>query len=339
MAKKLAHNISSLYLDAAHHLKSKKARRKIVAYVESYDDVFFWRTVLNEFENEERYFEVMLPSQHTLSKGKKQVLMNVLSGQLGRNMIACVDADYDYLLGDTTPTSREVNDNPFVFHTYVYSIENYQCYAESLHEVCVMATLNDRHLIDFGSFMRSFSEIIFPLFVWSVWCYRYNQYRHFSLINMVEVCKIEGFNVYHPEQALERVRKHVNHSIARLQRQFPEGHATYEPLKRELLQIGVTPETTYLYIQGHGLFDMVVTPILDPICKILRREREREIKELAEHDIQMQNELSCYQHSSSSIESMLKKNTGFKESDVFQRLRADIEDFLTGKNYFRYAHQ
>ena len=30
----------------------KKARRKIVAYVESYDDVFFWRSVLGKFENE-----------------------------------------------------------------------------------------------------------------------------------------------------------------------------------------------------------------------------------------------------------------------------------------------
>ena len=46
MAKRLSENLTSLYLGAAQRLKPKTARRKIVVYVESYDDVFFWRTVL-----------------------------------------------------------------------------------------------------------------------------------------------------------------------------------------------------------------------------------------------------------------------------------------------------
>ena len=97
MGKRLSDNLSSLYIGAANRLKPKKARRKIVAYVESYDDVSFWRTLLGEFEDDTRYFEVMLPSKTTLAKGKKSVLMNELGSQLGQNMIACVDSDYDYL--------------------------------------------------------------------------------------------------------------------------------------------------------------------------------------------------------------------------------------------------
>ena len=38
----------------AHKFSSKKGRRRIVAYVESYDDIAFWRTLLAEFENEDR---------------------------------------------------------------------------------------------------------------------------------------------------------------------------------------------------------------------------------------------------------------------------------------------
>ena len=91
MGKRLSDNLSSLYIGAANRLKPKKARRKIVAYVESYDDVSFWRTLLGEFEDDTRYFEVMLPSKTTLAKGKKSVLMNELGSQLGQNMIACVD--------------------------------------------------------------------------------------------------------------------------------------------------------------------------------------------------------------------------------------------------------
>ena len=52
MGKRLSDNLSSLYIGAANRLKPKKARRKIVAYVESYDDVSFWRTLLGEFEDE-----------------------------------------------------------------------------------------------------------------------------------------------------------------------------------------------------------------------------------------------------------------------------------------------
>ena len=57
--------LSSLYIGAANKLKPKCSRRKIIAYVESYGDISFWRTLLGEYENETRYFEVMLPSKTT----------------------------------------------------------------------------------------------------------------------------------------------------------------------------------------------------------------------------------------------------------------------------------
>ena len=71
MGKRLTENLSSLYIVAANSLKPKRARRKIVAYVESYDDISFWRSILAEYEDNTRYFEVMLPSQTSLAKGKK----------------------------------------------------------------------------------------------------------------------------------------------------------------------------------------------------------------------------------------------------------------------------
>ena len=61
MPSNLKDNLNSQYFEAANGLKPKQARRRIVVYVESYDDIFFWRTVLSRFENEQRYFEVMLP--------------------------------------------------------------------------------------------------------------------------------------------------------------------------------------------------------------------------------------------------------------------------------------
>jgi hypothetical protein len=67
--KRLTDNINSRYFEAADRLLPGKRRGRIIAFVESYDDVFFWRSVLQDFETEKLQFEVMLPSRRTLSKG------------------------------------------------------------------------------------------------------------------------------------------------------------------------------------------------------------------------------------------------------------------------------
>jgi hypothetical protein len=303
-----------------------------VAYVESYDDVLFWRSLLGEFETDEVKFEVMLPSRNSLAKGKKMVLMNTLGNQLGRSMIACVDADYDYLLQGTTETSRMVNENPYVFHTYVYAIENYQCYAETLHDVCVMATLNDHKVVDFVAFLHAYSEIIFPLFVWSIWVYRYNRYGQFTLIDFVNLVAIERVNVHNLPATLDYIQKTVNRKVTWMQRRYPEGRDTYGKLRDELISLGVTPQTTYLFMQGHGLMNGVVLPMLDPITKQLRKEREREIKQLACHEVQEDNELSAYEHAQDDTLTMLRKHTFYKSAPMYQRMRNDIRKFLETNN-------
>lgn len=328
MGKRLKDNLTSDYINAANSMKSKTARRRIVAYVESYDDVFFWRLVLSRFENEKVYFEVMLPSKTSLSKGKKQVLMNLVGDNLGEDMIACVDADYDYLIQGATNTSQKVISNPYVFHTYVYAIENYQCYAPSLHDVCVAATLNDHFEFDFESYLRDFSKAIFPLFVWSIWYYRRPNYSDFSISDFNQIIETGHFSIQGASACIANVRKKVGKRVIQLQRLNPDAKETYLALKEEIKQLGVTPDTTYLFIQGHHLYDNVVLPMLKKVCDKLRRERETEIHSKAMHSTQMRNELSSYQHSVQGVDAMLKKNIGYFGSPQYQRLKEDIANFL-----------
>ena len=330
MSNRLKDNINSKYFEAANALKPKQSRRRIVAYVESYDDIYFWRTVLSPFENDARYFEVMLPSKVNLTRGKKSVLMNFLEGEpLGRDMIACVDADYDYLMQGRTHTSQKILSSPYVFHTYVYAIENYQCYAPSLHDVCVSVTLNDHRIFDFREYFRQFSEAIFQLFVWSIMLYRNGNYPKFSISDFNRIADPGGFNVQEPERSLANVRRKVGVKVRDLQRLFPNAKDEFLALKQELKDLGVTPQTTYLYIQGHHLFDNVVVPILNKVCNRLRMERQEEIYHTAVHHEQRRNEMSCYEHSLQDIRQMLKKNTGYRQSEQYQRIQQDVELYLT----------
>lgn len=322
--KHLKENINSQYFEAYNQLTSKQARRKIVAYVESYDDIFFWRTILSPYENATRYFEIMLPSRaNHLERGKKAALANILNG-VGRDMIACVDADYDYLIQGRTEVSKTIVDNPYVFHTYAYAIENLQCYAPSLHTVCVAVTLNDRMIFDFVSFFAEYSEIIFPLFIWNIWYYRSPSYGNFTLTDFNRVIELGNFDPLNYEEAFRKLRKKVARKVRDLQKENPDAVASYQEVKAELKALGVTPQTTYLYIQGHHLFNKLAVPVLDKVCYRLYHEREQEIKREAVHNTQYRTELSCYNNSIEELVPMLKKNVNFMDSEPYKRLRADL---------------
>ena len=329
MSNRLKDNLTSRYFEAANRLTSKQARRRIVAYVESYDDIYFWRTVLNRYEDKIRYFEVMLPSHKKLERGKKSVLMNFLGDKLGPDMIACVDADYDYLLQGATAQSKKVIESPYVFHTYAYAIENMQCYAPTLHDVCVAITLNDHRIFDFEDYLSQYSEVIFPLFIWSVWAYRTGLHNKFSMSDFNRVVDPGRFNVADPLPSINHLRRKVNTKVHYLQQEFPQAKEEYLKTKESIKALGVTPQTTYLYIQGHHLFDTVVIPILNKVCNRLRQERQDEINRTARHHVQRRNEMSCYEHSLLDIRLTLKKNVGYMLSEQFQRIQQDIENYLT----------
>lgn len=320
--------ITSDYIAAANSMKGKKARRRIVAYVESYDDVFFWRMVLSAYEDDTRFFEVMLPTRESLCRGKRQAIMALMEKGAGSNLIACVDADYDYLIQGSTDHSAQMLGNPYIIHSYVYAIENFQCYAPSLHNVCVMATLNDHAIFDFEEFLAAYSRAVFPLLVWNIMLYRKREYGEFSISEMNSIISIRHRQLQEMPEVLEKLRRKTRNKTLELQRRLPGRKEEYMRTRESLISLGVTPETAYLYVQGHHLFDNVVAPTVQTVCDQLRSEMEREIKSKAVHHTQMHNEMSAYIHSQSDIQATLKKNLGFMRSEQYGQLCRKIEEVL-----------
>lgn len=97
-------------------------------------------------------------------------------------------------------------------------------------------------------------------------------------------------------------------------------------VKEDMKRLGVKPEETYMYIQGHHLFDKVVMPLMKKLCNQLMREREREISRQSVHSTQYHNELSCYTSSVGDVGLMLRRNTGFIASDQYRRIANDISE-------------
>nr|WP_297013480.1 DUF4435 domain-containing protein [Prevotella sp.] len=329
MAKRLTDNINSQYFEAINKMTPKKARRRIVVYVESYDDVFFWRSVLGRYEDDKLTFDIMLPSRNLhLDRGKKAAISNMLKG-VGRDMIACVDADYDYILQGATEMSRQMLENPYIFHTYAYAIENFQCYAKGLHETCVMVTLNDHRIFNFERFLQSYSQTIWPLFVWHVvFLQRRKMTMHFDMCEFNKVVVLPSVRIQNPKWAIEYLSKKVRAKMFQLERRFPKLKDALPETERMLRDLGINDYNTYLYIQGHHLFDLVVSPVVQTVCDILRNEQENDIRDRAVHSEQARTEIACYENSLGKVKMMMKKNTYYQFSPEFQKILADVERYL-----------
>ncbi|CDC27242.1 putative ABC transporter ATP-binding protein [Prevotella sp. CAG:386] len=329
MAKRLTDNINSQYFEAINKMTPKKARRRIVVYVESYDDVFFWRSVLGRYEDDKLTFDIMLPSRNQhLDRGKKAAISNMLKG-VGRDMIACVDADYDYILQGATEMSRQMLENPYIFHTYAYAIENFQCYAKGLHETCVMVTLNDHRIFNFERFLQSYSQTIWPLFVWHVvFLQRRKMTMHFDMCEFNKVVVLPSVRIQNPKWAIEYLSKKVRAKMFQLERRFPKLKDALPETERMLRDLGINDNNTYLYIQGHHLFDLVVSPVVQTVCDILRNEQENDIRDRAVHSEQARTEIACYENSLGKVKMMMKKNTYYQFSPEFQKILADVEEYL-----------
>ena len=329
MAKRLTDNINSQYFEAINKMTPKKARRRIVVYVESYDDVFFWRSVLGRYEDDKLTFDIMLPSRNQhLDRGKKAAISNMLKG-VGRDMIACVDADYDYILQGATEMSRQMLENPYIFHTYAYAIENFQCYAKGLHETCVMVTLNDHRIFNFERFLQSYSQTIWPLFVWHVvFLQRRKMTMHFDMCEFNKVVVLPSVRIQNPKWAIEYLSKKVRAKMFQLERRFPKLKDALPETERMLRDLGINDNNTYLYIQGHHLFDLVVSPVVQTVCDILRNEQENDIRDRAVHSEQARTEIACYENSLGKVKMMMKKNTYYQFSPEFQKILANVERYL-----------
>ena len=326
MPKTLKHSLSSDYLAAARLLSPKKKRKRVVVYVESYDDIAFWRDILKDFENDKRYFEVMLPANsRNLVHGKTSVLMQSLQNeQLGENLIACVDSDYDFLLQGASDSSKQVNSSPYVLQTYCYAIENYWCFADSLHEVCVEATLNDHQIFDFKRFMTDYSKIVFPLFMWNIYFYRRCDWSKFPMKRLHDNTMISPINIKNPQQTLDNLQHKVDRELEYWNTRYPELVDEVEKEKARVQDLGLTPDTTYLYMQGHHILDNVVMKVLIPVCTQLRREQEDMIRRKSVHVKQYDNELTSYERSSLPVEVVLRKSKKYTELFCYRWILEDL---------------
>ena len=95
-----------------------------------------------------------------------------------------------------------------------------------------------------------------------------------------------------------------------------------------LLQRGVTPETTYLYMHGHTLMDNVVMIMLSSVCDRLRQMSVEKINSSKKEGLSLRNEMSNYMNSLRTIRDVLLDNENYTSCPLYKTLEDDIQHYI-----------
>lgn len=321
-------------------------RRVIEVYVESDEDVPFWHDVFyvkglfakeNKVEFEFKFFES--------GKGKHGMLKQAMENPefLGARLWMCVDSDCDYLLKDNNKKTKFINENSFVIQTYVYAIENYRCYAPALNRVLVDVTYDAfvGKYLDMEAFLAEYSVIVFDLFVFSVY-FRSLYYEPHErdnaplrsddfkkIVALDELDNLSGNALWDVQQALENLRARVAEKLSAL---LENGNFDKDEIKNEistkLADLGVTTENAYLFINGHTLYEKIVTKIIVYIHRYKTKEIKESIKKANENNEHAQKQALSTTHNllkSVKPENVLATHKYYHECFLMKKVYADID--------------
>lgn len=303
-------------------------KRLINVYVEGYEDVAFWRGIFDFYESGTNTFEISVPPRADLAKGK-QVILSMLDDSC-EETILCIDSDFDYLFENATEQSKRINEAKYLFHTYGYATENFICYAPSLHNVCVAATKNDARIFDFEKFLADYSRIIYPLFLWYAFSAQLKNESVFTLLEFRGSVKLNYLVVdNNGDTTLRWLERQVAKRLEILERRHPDWSIPLAQFEHHIQNRGVTPETTYLFMQGHTLMDNVVLIMLNAVCEKLKKMNNIRISTSTQTGIALRNEMRNYSNSIRNVREILLGNEGYKDCWLYRKLQQDIESYLS----------
>ncbi len=307
-------------------------KERVIVYVEGHSDVSFWHDILHECSKGKNIdFDIQFPSKK-LTKGKSAVLE--LANAANKNLILCIDSDYDYVLQDDTESSKIINENKYIFQTYAYSIENLKCYAESLRSVCVRATANTNEKIILSELVKLYSNIIYAPLLWSIYFATKNDTTSFTVGNFSNLVKILENPDIHTQckSAILDINRKIQAKIIELEQTHSTDIQHIESLSEELFELGLNKDTAYLFMHGHTLFDNVILMILKPLCRELRKEKEQEIRKKAKDSQEIGDEMKHYKNQIQEVDKVLSTNTNFKTCFLYQKIKSDLDLYIQNFN-------
>jgi len=243
----------------------------VMVYVESRDDKRFWNACLPKLANVR--FDVKFSEEHNASDGKKAngckrliALKELGDFKLGPNLIFCLDGDDGYLRGLALPVQEKFSQ--YIYYTNIYSIENAFLHGDLVDVIfeSVAACTKEDVACPPSAFLSSVSAIIHSSLLLLSFC------NAILGVQKVQAWKSEfygalssigGYNLGHETplaDVLFGFRQRINivsHNL--LQMVYDEGlELEFSDFLEVAREKSVCPESAYLFVRGHDVYDMFV---------------------------------------------------------------------------------
>lgn len=227
-----------------------------------------------------------------------------------RDFILCVDSDYDYLL------EKEDLKHPFIFQTYTYSVENYQCYAPSL--LPILNRFLDLEAIDydFVDLINRYSSIVYRLLVYSLFSMKID-----GEFNADKCGLAIGFDSLRDiELGLIDLVQNIENQCLILAERY-DALPEFSDFKLRIAELGLTESNAYLFIRGHDLKDKVIKKFLGCIAEPLKsaefehRRRQNGGERAAHYQEHLRR---------NSFENLLKTNMNHTDCCFYQKIENDL---------------
>ena len=272
-------------------------------------DEWFWSQTLSQIFPQ-KVFKIYrysnLPTENSF--GKQNVLQ--FKNFAASDYILCVDSDWDYLLEN--PDLKR----PYIFQTYVYAVENYQCYAPNLINILRGGCDIEGDVFDFEDFMNNFSSAIHRLLVYSLFSMKTD--GAFTAIECGEQISFE--KIENLETDLASLMQSIDNQCLGFEKKYDK-LSEFQFFKEKLIELGLTETNAYLFIRGHDLLENVVLKLLKYIAEpFIKTEFERRIKENG-HQSASEYQTYLKKH---KFENLLSNHFSFQENDFFQKIESDI---------------
>ena len=200
----------------------------MVVCIENDDDKPFWKFVFDEISG-------LKPAFHNFD-GKNNILK--FKELFDNEFVGCVDSDYDYIL------KKEYLAKPYIFHTYVYAIENYCICPKSLNKL--VDRLNFNCPINFESLFEKLTPILNQAFLYDVYLMDKGQE---SIRNRFKFSAI-GYNDINETYILNFLSEKL------LDIDISDDLSLYQ--ERIILDTHINENNLLFYIEGHIIFDSIL---------------------------------------------------------------------------------
>jgi hypothetical protein len=283
----------------------------VIAYVEGLDDECFWRDVFNKYPPSLRILFFPYSRDGNLKNGKTFVLSDENLKHAGKNLILCVDSDYDYLIDEQKLS------NPYVFHTYAHSIENYKLSPQGLTSIIRKAAIpRHAHIFSFEIFLSEYSKCIYPLFLYILFFEKKkladiesglspNEIETEILLKNSHLNKMLGLSTSAVDilNNCQSCLKLIKNNVAKLVVQLNEKHPEIEvnQIEEELKLKQISESELFWYMRGHLLYDSVIMIIMDKLITDYRKKTIDFYKNQCE-TIQKKNKLNEYKNKVKKID-------------------------------------